>query len=385
MYNTYKNYCKIDNFDEVKGIFTGKVCRLGENPNNLRNLNFHKTSFDNCINNKFITANIEHNNCIKVADSVKIWRDDNYLYSEITVADYFKKDEKRYSYLIDKYNKGQLYFSLGGKMLDSELKRNNQEQYYQNIKRFGRAKLKDTVYKFKLDHIAFTTTPVDTEAEVFQLQSDNGITKYNILIDDNFNKEEALLNWKRYTGSLEAPSPIYSQGFLYSDITNKEDFNSYDYLFVNIVDLKPYISEKAIIDLFDEIYNNQSIDKFIKIKLLEKIDLILLEINKLREQKNLPTISFNKMTTRQEINAISGKVSAAKFLKKNKTLSNNMIDSFIEKLFDLNKKANTMEERGQSPALIAQSAQCEEQQPIEEASNEISLITLAEILKQKSK
>jgi hypothetical protein len=152
MYKTYKNNYKIDSFDEVKGIFTGKVCRLGENPNNLRNLNFDKASFDECFNNKFITANIEHNNCIKVADSVKIWRDDNYLYSEISVADYFKKDEIRYSYLIDKYNKGQLYFSLGGKMLDSELKRNNHEQYYQNVKRFGRAKLKDTVYKFKLDH-----------------------------------------------------------------------------------------------------------------------------------------------------------------------------------------------------------------------------------------
>ena len=192
-------------------------------------------------------------------------------------------------------------------------------------------------------------------------------------------------SWKKYSGSLENPSPIYSQGFLYTDITNLEDFNSYKYLFVNVIDLQPYISEKAIIYLFDEIYNNQNIDKFIKIKLLEKIDIILLEINKLREKQNLPTISFNKMTTRQEINSISGKVSAAKFLKKNKTLSNNMIDSFIEKVFDLNKKSNTMEERGQSPALIAQSAQCEEQQPIKNVSSDICFTLLAEILQQKIK
>jgi hypothetical protein len=209
---------------------------------------------------------------------------------------------------------------------------------------------------------------------------------YSILIDDNYDKEQALIRWKTYSGSLESPNSIYGRGFLFSDNTSLEDFANYKYLFVDVIDGNVYISQQAIIDLFNEIYTSD-IDKFIKIKILEKIELILIQINKTREEKQLPTISFNKMTTRQEINAIDGKMSAIKFLKNNKTLSNNMINSFIEKIFDLNKKENKIDDRGQSPALIVQSTQCNEQNPIQEASTkkEINLNKLAELLKQKNK
>lgn len=386
MYTTYNNNHKINSFDEIKGIFTGIICKLGQNPNNLNNLNFDHNAFDINFNNNSINANIEHNNAIKASDSIKIWKDENFLYGEIAVADYFKKDEKRYNYLIDQYKKNKLYFSLGGKIIDSELKKNNHSLYCQNIKKYGRAKIKDTVYKFKLDHVAFTTTPVDEEAEVFHLQSENGVPMYSILIDDNYDKEQALIRWKTYSGSLESPNSIYGRGFLFSDNTSLEDFANYKYLFVDVIDGNVYISQQAIIDLFNEIYTSD-IDKFIKIKILEKIELILIQINKTREEKQLPTISFNKMTTRQEINAIDGKMSAIKFLKNNKTLSNNMINSFIEKIFDLNKKENKIDDRGQSPALIVQSTQCNEQNPIQEASTkkEINLNKLAELLKQKNK
>ncbi len=384
MNTTYNNNYKIDNFDEIKGIFTGVICKLGENDKNQNNLHFDKNAFDSNFNNNFINSNIEHNNAIKTSDSVKIWKDDNFLYGEIKLADYFKQDEKRYNYLINQYKKNKLYFSLGGKIIDSELKKNNHFDYCQNLKRYGRAKRKDIVYKFKLDHIAFTTTPVDQEAEVFHLQSMDGVASYNILIDDNYNKEQALINWQTHSGSLEKPSPIYNRGFLFTDNTDLQDFSSYKYLFVDVVDEKVYISQQAIIDLFNEIYTS-NIDKFVKIKLLEKIDLILIEINKIREEKQLSTISFNKMSTKQEINLISGKMSAIKFLKNNKNLSNNMINNFVEKLFDLNKNNNNIENRGQSPALIVQSAQCEEQPPIPQARKEINLIELANLLKQKNK
>lgn len=382
MQTIYKNNQKI-NFDEIEGIFTGVICKLGRNPKNLNNLDFAKDAFDDNFNNNFINSNIEHNNAIKTSDSVKIWRDDNFLYGSAKVADYFKKDEKRYNYLIDQCKKGKLYFSLGGKIIDSELKRNRHFDYCQNYKKFGRMKMKDTVYKFKLDHIAFTVNPVDEEAQVFCLQSNNEVNKYNILLDDNYNKEEALARWKIYTNSLENPNIGYSNGFLYYDITSLEDFAGYNYLFVDVVNNEVYISQQAIIDLFNEIYTS-NIDKFIKIKLLEKINLILIEINKAREDKQLPTISFNKMTIRQEINSISGKISAIKFLKNNKNLSNNMINNFIEKVFDLNKNTTIIQSRGQCSALNDISAQCQEQSITQEASKEINLTEIANLLKQKN-
>lgn len=110
------------------------------------------------------------------------------------------------------------------------------------------------------------------ESKVFEFNTNASMIADQLPLSEiEFDEEGALERIKEFTDSKEVPSSNYRRFFLEFDRENTEDFNSYKYLFADIVDGKPVAVKKALQKHKKEIESNDSG----KTEALEAIEFLL--------------------------------------------------------------------------------------------------------------
>lgn len=217
----------LKSYDEVKGIFTGYAASF--NKVDAVNDTISPEAFDISIAEfeggfKKIFVNYDHYNSIILSDNLISMKKDDYgLLVEIKISEEARQD---YSELFGKFvedvKSGNLFMSIGGYVKDSKL----------GSLRWDKkmiANANDTIYKFDLEHVAFTNNPIDSNAKMLEVKSKvlkEETPNLNELINSITGEVSAiqfLTTYKSQMSNTNARNFIYHcKSFWKKEVDNKE-------------------------------------------------------------------------------------------------------------------------------------------------------------------
>lgn len=335
----------VQEFDEIKGIFTGYASAFNKVDKVKDTIAFG--AFDYAINQwkegKSVRINFEHDKSIQLSPNIIEFEADDY---GVLVQFQFSQEAKIqysdiYQWAVSKAKAGTLFMSIGFTVLKSALGLNRQIMK----KKFLES---DTIYSLTLDHVAITANPVDPSARIIEIKSLK-MPQYPIILSDTWDGDAAEKRWRQFSKSINAPSNIYKNGFLYFEDGKEELFGSYHFNLVDIVDGEPVVNQQAVITAYRYIKGARNgvkiLDAQQKVAALEIISKLYEKINRLRKEEGvdlLPTVEIKADINYNElIDTIDGEVSAKKFLKNNQgSLSNTNIENFINKIMSISYTKN---------------------------------------------
>lgn len=332
---------KIDNFDEIKGIFTGyaSVFNKVDKVNDTIVPDAYNIAISQWQAGKAIRANFDHDKTILLADNLTSIKVDDF---GLLVTFQFSEAAKAlypdiWQWAVSKAQAGNLFMSIGFTVLKSAL----------GNKRFALKKAynePDTIYSMSLDHIAITGAPVDTYARMLEVKS-FVMPRYPIYLSDNWDGDAAEKRWRQFSKSVDKPSEMYKNGFLFVEDGREELFGAYHFNLVDIVDGEPVINERAVITAHAYLKGARRgvkiLDAQQKVKALDIISKLYDKINRLRKENGIELLPA--VEVKSEINyksliddSVDGQVSAKRFLKNHQgSLSNTNIEYFVDKVMNL--------------------------------------------------
>jgi HK97 family phage prohead protease len=334
---------KIDNFDEIKGIFTGYASAFNKVDKVKDTIAFgaYDLMMKRWQDGQAIRINFEHDKSLLLADNISAMSVDDY---GLLVTFQFSEAAKKlypdiWQWAVSKAKARTLSMSIGYTVLKSDLG----TQRHALKKKFGEP---DTIYSLLLDHIAITDIPVDVNAKILEVKS--FVTpKYPIQLSENWDGDAAEKRWREFSNSVEKPSSTYKNGFLYFEDGREDLFGAYHFNLVDVVDGEAVINERAVITAHAYLKGARRgvkiLDAQQKIKALEIISQLYEKINRLRKEQGidpLPAVEIKAEINYKSLidETVDGQVSAKRFLKNHQgSLSNTNIEYFIDKVMNLTK------------------------------------------------
>lgn len=308
--------------DQAKGIFTGYASHF--NGVDLVGDQILPNAFDKTIeewkSGKKIFINKDHSGDV-LSDNIDSMEKDSYglkitfSFSEEAKSIKIPKSNKTvFEWAFEQAKAGKLAFSIGG----TATKIISEKPF--------------KVTNFNLKHVAITNMPVDQKAIVTDFKSFN-IPKYPIELSDTWDSALAEKRWREYSNSMEKPSSIYKNGFLYIEDENRDLFGSYHFLVVDVIDGEPVINQQAVITAYRYLEGARRgvkiLDDSGKSKLKISISKLYEKINRARSQEGVELLPIE--TIKNQIGNIDGRVSFEKFLKANTDFSNSEIEEISNK------------------------------------------------------
>lgn len=377
--NTELNFSK-------EGIISLRVCSF--NKIDTYNDEVSPNAFDeqleeiNKSNNINIDIDWDHTETKLCKKIDKLYKKEDGLYADFKIDEDWKNNNPQFfNKLIDLHNNNKLFASMSANNQDSILKNN----------RFEAKKLLeyDLLRKLKLNHIALTEDPVDRTAEVLVFKSFLKIPKYPIHLSETWDDSQANKNWREYTDSIDKPSSLYKNGFLYVESGKEDLFGSYHFQIVDIVDGDPMINSKAVISIRAYLAGARFGIKILndneKNKLATTLAILYKKINFVRKQEGLEPLNYDDIIIKSQtinqriLTEIDGKLSAINFLKDNfDVFSKTNINNFVERLENIfSNKNNKISEAQSQESIVNKSSN------VEKKENFISQV--AEIINKNKK
>ena len=297
----------------------------------------------------------------------KLYKKEDGLYADFKIDEDWKNNNPQFfNKLIDLHNNNKLFASMSANNQDSILKNN----------RFEAKKLLeyDLLRKLKLNHIALTEDPVDRTAEVLVFKSFLKIPKYPIHLSETWDDSQANKNWREYTDSIDKPSSLYKNGFLYVESGKEDLFGSYHFQIVDIVDGDPMINSKAVIAIRAYLAGARFGIKILndneKNKLATTLAILYKKINFVRKQEGLEPLNYDDIIIKSQtinqriLTEIDGKLSAINFLKDNfDVFSKTNINNFVERLENIfSNKNNKISEAQSQESIVNKSSNVEKKE-----------------------
>jgi hypothetical protein len=325
----------------------------------------------------------DHQDKITICKSIdKLYKQEDGLYADFKVDEEWKNNNPQFfNKLINLFENKKLFASMSASNEDSILKGNRFES--------KKSLQYDLLKKLKLKKIALTEDPIDRTAEVLIFKSFLKIPKYPIHLSETWSDSEANKNWKEYSDSVDKPSALYKNAFLYVESGKEDLFDSYHFQIVDIIDGEPMINSRAIIAIRGYLagarFGIKILNETEKNKLATTLAVLYKKINIVRKQEGLELLNYDDIivksqTLNQRIETeIDGKMSAINLLKENiENFSNTNINNFVEKLANIfNNKNNKVFETQSQESIVNKSSNVEKK---------INLISqVAEIINKNKK
>jgi len=192
-----------------------------------------------------------------------------------------------------------------------------------------------------LQEVSVTANPVNPLA-IAEFKSLTE-SQYPIYLSDTYNESNAIELWKEYTCSNDKPNVSYIKGFLYYDQKSSvDDYKSYHYPIIDIINGNPVINSKAVILANHKINSNKSHQKSFtnidKNAIQHKINNLYIDINKEREKNNIPLLSIPMKKSFLDMIEITSRSKAIQYGKKHiksADVSNNQFEAYINKIISL--------------------------------------------------
>jgi hypothetical protein len=331
----YKSY-QVKSFDSVKGEITGYGVTYG-NEDRVKDVAL-KGALQEAIEDFYAGVPIkflfEHENALELNANIENIQDDNVgSIVKAKVSESAKiKLPRHFQRIVQAFKNKKAFLSIGFIPIDVYVIRNGSKVYiYKDGTKIGERLPNETRYleKIKAMEFSFTTNPANMEAKIFDLKSIN-VPKYPVELTENWDSEVGNKSWREYSNSMEVPSEMYKKGFLYHKKDEANNFSSYHYPVVHVVDGEPMINQAAVLNAYKEMQSSKAVPSNDIPMLSAVVKELFQKINKVRGQEGLellPEPDFKMYEIDSAIENINTRASAEKFVRNYK----NEYASFTER------------------------------------------------------